>query len=147
MAYTKFYPDGWKDNEEGATPITAASLNHMEKGILDNDAALQAQQEDIKNLDKKDETLLKDAKKYADDILVAAKSFSNTNLTAAKSYTDGTAEDLTREVNDLAVAVFLAFSTGRFELPLTTHEGENICTHDGVIINAWTKLGGINQNG
>ncbi len=49
--------------------------------------------------------------------------------------------------NELASAVFLAFSTGRFELPLATREGENICTHDGVIINAWTKLGGINQNG
>ncbi len=144
MAYTKFYPDGWKDNEEGATPITAASLNHMEKGILDNDAALQAQQEDIKNLDKKDETVLKDAKKYADDILVAAKSFSNTNLTAAKSYTDSAADDLTREVNDLAVAVFLAFSTGQFEIPLATRGGDEICTREGAIINARTEFGGMN---
>lgn len=133
MAYTKFYPDGWKDNEEGATPITAASLNHMEEGIANNDAAIQAQQKGIENLDKKDETVLKGAKRYADDVLTAAKDFSNTNLTAAKGYTD-----------ELAVSVFLAFSTGRFEIPLMTRDGEKICTHDGVAINAWTKLGGMN---
>lgn len=55
-----------------------------------------------------------------------------------------TRDDLTREVNDLAVAVFLAFSTGQFEIPLTTHDGEEICTHEGVPINAWTKFGGMN---
>lgn len=94
MAYTKFYPDGWKANEEGGTPITPESLNHMEKGIEDNDAAIQAQKTDIENLDKKDDTVLKEAKKYADDILAAAKAFSNTNLGTAKSYTDSTAAAL-----------------------------------------------------
>jgi len=47
MAYEKFYPEGWKDNEDGATPITAASLNHMEKGIIDNDTALSGKQPKI----------------------------------------------------------------------------------------------------
>ena len=47
MAYTKFYPEGWKDNEDGATPITAASLNHMEQGIMSVDAALDTKQPKI----------------------------------------------------------------------------------------------------
>lgn len=33
MAYTKVWPEGWKDNEEGGTYINAAGLNHMEEGI------------------------------------------------------------------------------------------------------------------
>lgn len=33
MAYSKYYPEGWKNNESGATPITAGALNHMETGI------------------------------------------------------------------------------------------------------------------
>lgn len=37
MAYEKYYENGWKNNEEGATPITAAALNHMEEGIVDLD--------------------------------------------------------------------------------------------------------------
>lgn len=106
MAYNTFYPDGWKDNEEGATPITAASLNHMEKGIKDNDAAIQAQAKDIENLDKKDDTVLKEAKKYADDIFTAAKAFSNANLGTAKSYTDSTAAALrVSALNDAKAAI------------------------------------------
>lgn len=49
MAYEKFYPEGWKDNEDGATPITAASLNHMEKGIGDNDTAISDHADDKDN--------------------------------------------------------------------------------------------------
>lgn len=47
MAYQKCYPEGWKDNEEGATPITAASLNNMEKGIMDNEAAISSKQDSL----------------------------------------------------------------------------------------------------
>lgn len=47
MAYQKCYPEGWKDNEEGATPITAASLNNMEKGIMDNEAAIANKQDSL----------------------------------------------------------------------------------------------------
>lgn len=39
MAYTKYYSDGWKNNEDGNTPITAAALNHMENGIVTANAA------------------------------------------------------------------------------------------------------------
>ncbi len=55
-----------------------------------------------------------------------------------------TREDLTREVNDLAVSVFLAFSSGQFELPLATRGGDEICTREGAIINARTEFGGMN---
>ena len=34
MAYSKYYSGGWKNNEDGNTPITAAALNHMESGIV-----------------------------------------------------------------------------------------------------------------
>lgn len=34
MAYSKYYSGGWKNNEDGNTPITAAALNHMENGIV-----------------------------------------------------------------------------------------------------------------
>lgn len=34
MAYSKYYSDGWKNNAEGNTPITAEALNHMENGIV-----------------------------------------------------------------------------------------------------------------
>lgn len=40
MAYSKYYSDGWKDNEEGGTPITAAALNNMENGIKHCDEQL-----------------------------------------------------------------------------------------------------------
>lgn len=33
MAYTPYYPNGWKSGEEGATPITPSALNHMDNGI------------------------------------------------------------------------------------------------------------------
>lgn len=33
MAYTPFYTGGWKDYPDTTTPITAASLNHIEEGI------------------------------------------------------------------------------------------------------------------
>jgi len=33
MAYSRYYPGGWKSGEVGATPITPAALNHMETGI------------------------------------------------------------------------------------------------------------------
>ena len=33
MAYTKYYPNGWKNGAAGGTPITPAALNHMEEGI------------------------------------------------------------------------------------------------------------------
>ena len=40
MPYNKYYSEGWKNNEEGNTPITAAALNHMEDGIVSaNNAA------------------------------------------------------------------------------------------------------------
>lgn len=40
MPYSKYYSEGWKNNEEGNTPITAAALNHMEDGIVSaNNAA------------------------------------------------------------------------------------------------------------
>lgn len=35
MAYTKVWPEGWKDNEEGGTYINAAGLNKIEQGIVD----------------------------------------------------------------------------------------------------------------
>lgn len=37
MAYNKYYANGWQNNEEGETPITAAALNHMEDGIVELD--------------------------------------------------------------------------------------------------------------
>jgi hypothetical protein len=33
MSYSKYYPSGWQDGESGATPITAAALNHMEDEV------------------------------------------------------------------------------------------------------------------
>lgn len=35
MAYSKYYPNGWKNGAAGGTPITPAALNHMEDGIAD----------------------------------------------------------------------------------------------------------------
>ena len=32
--YTPAYPNGWKDNLAGNTPITATALNNMENGIM-----------------------------------------------------------------------------------------------------------------
>jgi len=34
MAYSRYYSEGWKNNSDGNTPITAAALNHMEEGIV-----------------------------------------------------------------------------------------------------------------
>lgn len=82
MAYSKYYPNGWADNETGGTPITAASLNHMEKGIADaHDAAAGA--------DSAAAQALTDAKKYSDANLATAKKYSDQNLAAAKTYADG----------------------------------------------------------
>lgn len=81
MAYSKYYPNGWADNEAGGTPITAASLNHMEDGIA---AAQQA----AENAAGDASQALTDAKKYSDANLKAAKEYSNTNLAAAKKYSD-----------------------------------------------------------
>lgn len=33
MSYSEYYTGGWQDGESGATPITAAALNHMEDEI------------------------------------------------------------------------------------------------------------------
>ena len=33
MAYSKYYPNGWRSGEVGNTPITPEALNHMEAGI------------------------------------------------------------------------------------------------------------------
>lgn len=41
MNYEPYYSEGWKNNEEGGTPITAASLNHVDDGLLDHDEDLQ----------------------------------------------------------------------------------------------------------
>ena len=42
MSYSKYYPSGWQDGESGATPITAAALNHIEDEVanLSNKPAL-----------------------------------------------------------------------------------------------------------
>lgn len=34
MAYDRYYTGGWQDGESGNTPITAASLNHIEDGLV-----------------------------------------------------------------------------------------------------------------
>ncbi len=34
MAYTRYYPNGWKNGAAGGTPITPAALDHIEDGIL-----------------------------------------------------------------------------------------------------------------
>jgi hypothetical protein len=33
MSYSSYYPAGWLSGEAGATPITPAALNNMERGI------------------------------------------------------------------------------------------------------------------
>lgn len=44
MSYTPYYTNGWQTGEAGATPITPAALNYMEKGIVDaHTAANEAQ--------------------------------------------------------------------------------------------------------
>ncbi len=45
--------------------------------------------------------------------------------------------------DELTAAVFRAFKTGRFEIPITTRDGEAICSREGVTINAWTDFGGV----
>ena len=93
MAYSKYYPNGWADNETGGTPITAASLNHMEKGIEDaHDAAAGADSaaaQALTDAKKYSDANLATAKKYSDANLATAKSYSDGNLATAKSYTDG----------------------------------------------------------
>lgn len=44
MAYSKYYPNGWKSGEVGATPITPEALNNMENGI-----AAAVRTEDVAN--------------------------------------------------------------------------------------------------
>lgn len=34
MAYSRYYPNGWKNWEAGGTKVSAAALNHMEDGII-----------------------------------------------------------------------------------------------------------------
>ena len=34
MSYTPYYPNKWQYGEQGATPITPASLNYIEQGII-----------------------------------------------------------------------------------------------------------------
>lgn len=83
MAYTPYYPNGWADNEAGGTPITAASLNHMERGI--KEAAEKAD-----TIDQSVADTLAAAKSYSDTNLATAKRYSDQNLAAAKTYADGT---------------------------------------------------------
>lgn len=93
MAYSKYYPNGWADNESGGTPITAASLNHIENGIAAaqqaaDDAAGDAAQA-LVNAKAYSDANLATAKRYSDGNLATAKSYSDGNLATAKSYTDG----------------------------------------------------------
>ncbi len=62
-----------------------------------------------------------------------------TALTQVKSQIDRIAAD----EDELTAAVFRAFETGQFEISLTTHDGEAICTHEGVPIHARTEFGGV----
>ena len=41
MAYSRYYPNGWADGESGGTPITAAAMNHIEDGLVDNGTLTQ----------------------------------------------------------------------------------------------------------
>lgn len=81
MAYSKYYQNGWADNESGGTPITAASLNHMEDGIAAAQTAAEGAAGDAA-------AALTSARAYADQKLLDAKAYSNSNLNTAKSYTD-----------------------------------------------------------
>ena len=53
MSYT---PVGWKDYPEKTTPTSAANLNKMEQGIINNDAAITELQEEVAS---QNETLTK----------------------------------------------------------------------------------------
>lgn len=81
MSYSKYYQNGWADNESGGTPITAASLNYMEDGIAAAQTAAEGAAGDAASA-------LTSAKDYADQKLLDAKAYSNSNLNTAKSYTD-----------------------------------------------------------
>ena len=41
MSYSPYYPNGWQTGEAGATPITPASLNYIENGIVDAHTAAE----------------------------------------------------------------------------------------------------------
>lgn len=40
MAYTRNYTNGWQNGSSGGTPITAATLNHIEAGLVNLNSAL-----------------------------------------------------------------------------------------------------------
>lgn len=48
MAYEQYYQNGWKNNEEGGTPITAAALNHTDAGIAANADAIDEMKSALK---------------------------------------------------------------------------------------------------
>ena len=41
MSYSRYYENGWADGESGGTPITAAAMNHIEDGLVDNGTLTQ----------------------------------------------------------------------------------------------------------
>ena len=52
--YNLYYPEGWKANEEGGTPITPEALNHLERnGIGKNNAAILSLEKAMGDLDKR----------------------------------------------------------------------------------------------
>ena len=44
MSYSPYYPSGWLTGESGNTPITPASLNYMEQGIVNAQNAAETAQ-------------------------------------------------------------------------------------------------------
>ena len=41
MSYSRYYENGWADGESGGTPITAAAMNHIEDGLVNNGTLTQ----------------------------------------------------------------------------------------------------------
>ena len=82
-AYTRVWPEGWRDNEDGGTYLDANGLNHMEDGIAAATNAVTQAENRIVELNTQDATNLS-----------SARSYSDANLATAKGYTDTTASDL-----------------------------------------------------
>ena len=77
MSYT---PVGWKDYPEKTTPTSAANLNKMESGIINNDAAITELQELVAEQAEEIEALKEENSELNNALLVESWNASTGTL-------------------------------------------------------------------
>lgn len=128
MSYT---PVGWKDYPEKTTPTSAANLNKMESGIVNNDAAITELQELVAEQAEEIEALKEENSELNNALewKLAGTATGKTEIT------------LPSDFKELLVVIMNGLSTKRFTLSIPrlylTSEEQRFLTGNGIYLTGY----------